>query len=937
MERLPPEVLRQACTYLVEAGAAAAAADRLGVAAVASRNFSRANVGSGTPPSWSAAGRVDSTQHGDGRPEVFPACLAGNLRAVCRDWRAAVDGAALWSAALSWRSLDARGARCLADARLATMPAWVTAGATALLLEDTAQLGAGLLSVCARLPSLRSLTLRNCGLANPELVSALRRLGLAASARVKDRGEAQPAPALEILSLSHCYGIADDSVAAAAQLMPRLTRVSLSSCGRLVLPTGSAGDGTVQISRAAAPGTTAPERGPMLTDAALTALAIHCTGLRALCVSGCQFVSDAGVAAVLAACPRLSELDVSKCVMLDGSFLFQLCVPAVAARVVKLNMAGVGSAAHAASACRANALAAFAGQPSLPDVGGSAASAGGDALAASPAFGVLMGTVEATGSARCGSVFPALQQLEIGWCPWLRDDVAAVVAPLLRQSVHLERLSLHACAGLTGAGVRVFRTTLPEPALLRELDIGQIPALQDGEVADVLAGLSGLEELGVSGCSKVGAAAYAAIGRHCPALRRLRSRLAVRVDGAVVQEWISAANALAGRRGAADDSGGYTDALAAACDSEPAERSAARAAAALSPTGRQPQGGAGDSSDPGPGRAAAAVPTAIATLALTHVDWWRAMEVDDDCCELLAGAAPALTHVVLDSVDISLTDAGIVALAAGCPALTHLSLAGCPLSDESLGALSGLRWLTYLDLAQGIEYTPRALAAAVAELPLLETLKLQHCDAVTDAVIDALVQSCPRLHTLTLRGCGTGGDGDGVGDTLLGDVGAVCEAGTWPPGAAQDDGPEDLVDDAGEEPDSRDRAYWTALTPAALHTLGRAVVHGRLTFLGLACVPAFTAAHIVAFLATYGIHPRSVLQTFKCTDGLTVDDLQSFALALCSRLRAEGWPAPELPPQPPALPLEASARHQRYRVLSYLEALVPGVHLEWRFTGAAVA
>jgi hypothetical protein len=438
------------------------------------------------------------------------------------------------------------------------MPSWVCAGATSLALEDSPLLGHGLAAVCARLDGLRAILLRNCLIGDADMASALHALASAGACS----SAARSGPRLDTLRLAYCHGIADGAVDAATRSFPHLSRVELASCGRLVLPTGSAGNGTVQITRELPPHAhvaTQQERGPPLTDAALHALASRCAGLRALSVSGCQFFTDEGVSTVLRGCPLLTELDVSKCTMLDGSFMRALTSPAVAARLTVLLLDGVGSAEQAAAGCRSNAMAAFSAV-AAPDVqsGAHAGEARRDAPAAglgASSFGVTVGEApvesgggpsatagEATsipnaggGWRSMGPAFPALITFSLGWCPWLDDATAAVVGASLACSTHLQHLSLHACAALSAAGVRAFRDAAPHPGHLRHLDIAQIPALQDREVASLLAGLSGLEALDISGCSKVGSAAYAAIGSHCPRLRVLGSRLTVRVDGDAVQ------------------------------------------------------------------------------------------------------------------------------------------------------------------------------------------------------------------------------------------------------------------------------------------------------------------------------------------------------------------------------------------------------------------
>jgi len=80
--------------------------------------------------------------------------------------------------------------------------------------------------------------------------------------------------------------------------------------------------------------------------------------------------------------------------------------------------------------------------------------------------------------------------------------------------------------------------------------------------------------------------------------------------------------------------------------------------------------------------------------------------------------------------------------------LQHLNLSGADLGDETLPAISSLKWLTWLDLS-GTRITDDGLRA-VADLAQLETLSLRYT-TVSDAGLESIAR-LSRLKTLDLRG-----------------------------------------------------------------------------------------------------------------------------------------------------------------------------------------
>ncbi|PNH04195.1 Thioredoxin-like protein CDSP32, chloroplastic [Tetrabaena socialis] len=119
------------------------------------------------------------------------------------------------------------------------------------------------------------------------------------------------------LDLSGCAGaVSDWGLALLGRSASRLARLSVSGCGEFVSDVGV---------RALAPLMQRMQRLDLafterLTDQGLADLLRHgAPALRSLSIAGCPLVTDRGIAAIVAACPILSELDVDQCVRLNAA------------------------------------------------------------------------------------------------------------------------------------------------------------------------------------------------------------------------------------------------------------------------------------------------------------------------------------------------------------------------------------------------------------------------------------------------------------------------------------------------------------------------------------------------------------------------------------------------------------------------------------------
>ena len=121
-------------------------------------------------------------------------------------------------------------------------------------------------------------------------------------------------PRLETVILDYMSKIDDDGVMVLAAACPRLTTLSIASMKRLT-------DAAISAVAAGCPRLERLEANmcTRLTDASLSALAA-CANLTALNVAMAASISDAGVQALAAGCPRLALLNLAYCKVAGGGF-----------------------------------------------------------------------------------------------------------------------------------------------------------------------------------------------------------------------------------------------------------------------------------------------------------------------------------------------------------------------------------------------------------------------------------------------------------------------------------------------------------------------------------------------------------------------------------------------------------------------------------------
>jgi Leucine-rich repeat (LRR) protein len=129
-------------------------------------------------------------------------------------------------------------------------------------------------------------------------------------------------------------------------------------------------------------------------------------------------------------------------------------------------------------------------------------------------------------------------------------------------------------------------------------------------------------------------------------------------------------------------------------------------------------------------------------------------ELDFSDCYFITGETlrvlPSVVHTLKFGCCRSLSDRGLLAIA-HCTSLTHLQLFGCPrLSDQGLMALKNLRRLQSLDLGGCTKLSDDGVQDALAQLTLLQSLKLRHCHRITNL---SFIAKLANLQSLDLSWC----------------------------------------------------------------------------------------------------------------------------------------------------------------------------------------
>lgn len=121
----------------------------------------------------------------------------------------------------------------------------------------------------------------------------------------------------------------------------------------------------------------------------------------------------------------------------------------------------------------------------------------------------------------------------------------------------------------------------------------------------------------------------------------------------------------------------------------------------------------------------------------------------------VASSCPSL-HVVSMQRCHGLTDEGVVALALNCRELRFVDLSGCLcITDVSLHALgNNCPFLQFVDFS-ATQVSDRGVVALVSGpcANKLEEINMGHCVNVTDEAVEAVVLSCSRIRILLFQEC----------------------------------------------------------------------------------------------------------------------------------------------------------------------------------------
>lgn len=357
---------------------------------------------------------------------------------------------------------------------------------------------------------------------------ALRVLVLAgAGARVTDAGlralASAPArcAALEVLDLSKCAACTAAGVSTLLRACPALRE--------LVLVRTPAASDALLCSGALPPAlhTLDVSRAVRVTDAGLRALAgAQCsTTLARVVLLGCARVTDAGVGALLAACPALRALSLARCARVtDAALVPALARPPPFARppLTLLSVARCRALSRALLSPLARALAAC---PALTHLDLASAGLGSTRDPLNTQALVQFFSSLKVGFGRHGSHLDAIEQEEqeqeqhieilyLADCPAVTDEVVEAVSDALHTS--LRRLYLSECVQVTSRGVG---SVLSRCHALEVLNIARCAAVDDAAFTGPDAGVQrelpcNLATLNLSHCIRLGertAAALAAL------------------------------------------------------------------------------------------------------------------------------------------------------------------------------------------------------------------------------------------------------------------------------------------------------------------------------------------------------------------------------------------------------------------------------------------
>ena len=352
----------------------------------------------------------------------------------------------------------------------------------ALRREGARVTNATVQEVCSAMPALAALSLDGCDEVSDAGMWAvardapqLRRLVLAGLPRLTHvglRSVALRCRQLAWLDISRCPAVDDMGLRVIASGLWGLRTLHMRDC------TGVHDGGMVELVRCCRRLTDVDvSRCPFLTDKALLALAAHCDedgGLRRFAYTGSRFCTDEGFAALAAASPRLTALNLSRCDKLTGA-------GALAAFVARCR----GLETLALDGCRGVAsphvAAAVRGLPRLSSL----------FVAACPG-------IKLQGYAAIARHGVALVRLRAGGTPACDDEAARVLADTTPRSEG-------------GNGSRLFA--------LRDLDLSASPRLGRAGVASVVRGYTTLLTLRLDRCKRIKRAFVLRLAEELPLVR----------------------------------------------------------------------------------------------------------------------------------------------------------------------------------------------------------------------------------------------------------------------------------------------------------------------------------------------------------------------------------------------------------------------------------
>lgn len=142
------------------------------------------------------------------------------------------------------------------------------------------------------------------------------------------------------------------------------------------------------------------------------------------------------------------------------------------------------------------------------------------------------------------------------------------------------------------------------------------------------------------------------------------------------------------------------------------------------------------------------------TLPLQYLDMSDCADVDDTSLRLIVENCPQLQYLFLRRCH-KVTDAGLRSLSSYCLMLKELSVSDCSMvSDSGLSELGRLGpSLRYLSIAKCERVTDAGVRQVARHCYRLRYLNLRGCQLVSDLSIEWLARSCTRMRSLDIGKC----------------------------------------------------------------------------------------------------------------------------------------------------------------------------------------